>query len=95
MRVMMVAMAAGPGGVWPAGSVQDLDEERATALVEGGFAVAVERDRQDQGPADDDAQPLEAAEDDERPEQLADDGQAQQAADEEAPATRTRRRRKK
>lgn len=88
MQIRMVATAAGPGGVWPAGSVQDLDEARATALVEGGFAVSLAVERQAQ-----EAQTAQA--DDERPEQPEDDAQPLEAADEDAPATRTRRRRKK
>lgn len=41
MRVRMLATAAGPSGVFPAGLVVDIDEELASAFVSGGYAEAV------------------------------------------------------
>lgn len=42
MKVRMVSLAAGPDGSWPPGSVHDLPEGLARALVAGGYAVAVD-----------------------------------------------------
>lgn len=42
MRVRMLKQAAGPDGVWPAGSIQDVAPFMAVALIEGGYAQAVE-----------------------------------------------------
>lgn len=41
MRVRMVSLAAGPDGSWPPGSVLELPDDLARALVAGGYAVAV------------------------------------------------------
>ena len=42
MRVQMITIAAGPHGVWPAGSVQTVDDESGAMLSAGGYAVAVD-----------------------------------------------------
>lgn len=41
MRVRMLSTAAGPAGVWPAGSIQDLSDKQALLLVGGGYAEAI------------------------------------------------------
>ncbi len=41
MRVQMVTLAAGPAGVREIGKVYDLEEEEATTLVDGGYALPV------------------------------------------------------
>lgn len=38
MRVEMLAISAGPDGVFPVGTLRDLDDVVATALVDGGYA---------------------------------------------------------
>lgn len=38
----MVTTAAGPHGVWPAGSVQRVDQETGETLVRYGFAQAID-----------------------------------------------------
>lgn len=40
MRVRMLSTAAGPAGVWPAGSIQDLPDEQGRALMAAGAAEA-------------------------------------------------------
>ena len=42
MRIRMITTAAGPNGVWPAGSVQRVDQETAETLIRYGFAEAVD-----------------------------------------------------
>ena len=42
MLIEMVTMAAGPGGCWPAGSVQNVTPEQAATLIDAGFAVQVD-----------------------------------------------------
>ena len=42
MRIRMITTAAGPHGVWPAGSVQRVDQETAETLIRYGFAEAVD-----------------------------------------------------
>lgn len=41
MQVRMVTTAAGPDGVWPAGSVANVDRDQADVLVRFGYATAV------------------------------------------------------
>ena len=41
MRVRLRNLAAGPGGIMPAGSVAEVSEEAGQALVAGGFADEV------------------------------------------------------
>ena len=41
MKIKMLTTAAGPDGVWPAGSVQDVSAKVAKAMVDGGFAKKV------------------------------------------------------
>ena len=41
MKVRMLSTAAGPDGVWPVHSLQDLPAEVALALIRGGHAVAL------------------------------------------------------
>lgn len=38
----MITTAAGPSGVWPAGSVQRVDQETGETLVRYGFAEALD-----------------------------------------------------
>jgi len=38
MRIQMTTLAAGPEGVWPVGSIQDVSPEEARALVAGRHA---------------------------------------------------------
>ena len=42
MRIRMITTAAGPNGVWPAGSVQRVDQETGETLIRYGFAEAVD-----------------------------------------------------
>lgn len=42
MRVRMLTLAAGPMGVFPPGSVREVSESDAAALIGGGFAVPVD-----------------------------------------------------
>lgn len=42
MKVKMLSTAAGPEGVWPMHSVQELPDEVALALIRGGHAVGLE-----------------------------------------------------
>lgn len=42
MKVRMITTAAGPDGVYPADSVQDLGGPFARALVDGGYALPLE-----------------------------------------------------
>jgi hypothetical protein len=42
MKVRMKTLMAGPEGTFAAGQVADLPEAQAQALIEGGYAVAVE-----------------------------------------------------
>ena len=42
MRIKMLTTAAGPDGVWPAGSIQDLAAPQAKALISGGFAEPID-----------------------------------------------------
>lgn len=42
MRVRMRSAAAGPAGVWPAGSEIEVAAALAEQLIRGGYAVAVE-----------------------------------------------------
>lgn len=42
MRVKMKTMMCGPAGNFNIGQVADLEDEQATALVEGGYAEVVE-----------------------------------------------------
>lgn len=42
MRVRMLTMAAGPGGVFPSGSIRDLPDGEAYALIEGRYAEQIE-----------------------------------------------------
>jgi len=46
MRVRMLTLAAGPEGVWAAGSEVELPEHQAMALVDCGYAVPVRRRRE-------------------------------------------------
>jgi len=41
MQVRMITTAAGPEGVWPAGSVQNIDEATAQTLIDGNFAEPI------------------------------------------------------
>ena len=41
MKVRMITLCAGPGGIWPPGSIVDLPDEQARQFVAGGYAVAV------------------------------------------------------
>ena len=41
MRIKMLTTMAGPDGSANAGQVIDMDDERAVALLEGGYAEAV------------------------------------------------------
>lgn len=41
MKVRMLSTAAGPDGVWPVHSVQDLPDEVALELIRGGHAVGL------------------------------------------------------
>ncbi len=43
MRVRMLATAAGPGGVFLAGQVVDIDPKLAKAFIAGGYAEAVDK----------------------------------------------------
>ncbi|HXF71506.1 MAG TPA: hypothetical protein VNO79_02720 [Actinomycetota bacterium] len=42
MRVQMLTLMAGPSGVREVGGIYELEDEEARALLDGGFAVAVE-----------------------------------------------------
>ena len=42
MRIKMITTAAGPDGVWPAGTIQDVSDVQARAMIAQGFAEAVE-----------------------------------------------------
>lgn len=42
MRIRMITRAAGPDFSWQAGSIQDIEVALALALIEGGYAVAVD-----------------------------------------------------
>lgn len=42
MRVRMLTKAAGPSGIWPEGSVQDVSDGMGKALIGSGFAEAVD-----------------------------------------------------
>jgi len=42
MRVRMLATAAGPFGVLPAGAVADVPEPRGAAFIAGGYAVSLD-----------------------------------------------------
>lgn len=41
MKIRMVTLAAGPGGIYAPGAIVDLDEAIAAAMVAGGYAVLV------------------------------------------------------
>lgn len=41
MKVKMLSTAAGPEGIWPVHSLQDLPAEVAKALIAGGHAVGL------------------------------------------------------
>jgi hypothetical protein len=42
MRIQLTAVMAGPTGSYQAGEIADVDAAEAQALIEGGYAVAVE-----------------------------------------------------
>jgi hypothetical protein len=42
MVVKMITRMAGPGGINPPGSVITIDDNRATELISGGYAVALD-----------------------------------------------------
>lgn len=42
MRISRLTTSAGPSGVVPVGTVQDLPEEEAQDLVDRGYAIALE-----------------------------------------------------
>ncbi len=50
MRVKMLATAAGPNGVFPAGQVVDVDEILAKAFIAGGYAESVDKATDKPGP---------------------------------------------
>jgi predicted patatin/cPLA2 family phospholipase len=41
MRVRMLTTAAGPAGVWMAGSIQEVSDEQGRHFVDGGYAEAI------------------------------------------------------
>lgn len=43
MKIRMLSTAAGPLGVWPEKSTQDVPDEIAEGLIAGGHAVGLER----------------------------------------------------
>jgi hypothetical protein len=81
MRIRMTTLRAGPAGVWPVGSVQDCPPAEARALIDGGYAVAVER-------APDPAAEKAAAEKAAAEKAAAEHTAAEQAAAEQTPAGR-------
>lgn len=42
MRIKMIKLAAGPLGVWPVGSVHEVDADLAAAFVDGGAATYID-----------------------------------------------------
>lgn len=42
MRIKMLALSAGPDGVFKVGAVRDLDDADAAPLIDGGYAVSLE-----------------------------------------------------
>lgn len=42
MQIRMITTAAGPDGVWPAGTEQSVEDAIGIALVDGGYATKIE-----------------------------------------------------
>ena len=61
MRVRMLTTAAGPGGVFIAGQVRDVDAEYGDELVAGGFAAVMEAEPRPEAPETATAEPPENA----------------------------------
>jgi hypothetical protein len=43
MKIKMLTLQAGPTGVREVGSVHDVDDKEAKALIAGGYAIPVEK----------------------------------------------------
>jgi len=41
VKVRMLSLAAGPSGVFPAGTIRDVTDDEALVLVDGGYAEFV------------------------------------------------------
>lgn len=41
MKVKMLTLDAGPKGVFPAGSIREVDEKEGKELVKGGYAIEI------------------------------------------------------
>jgi len=54
MKIKMKTLAAGPDGVWPPGSIRDVPEAEAKALIKGRYAEPVEEIEATEPPGDDD-----------------------------------------
>ena len=52
-KVRLNTTMAGPAGVFPAGSVLDVDDKEAKLLVDGGFAVLLGEETENVGDASD------------------------------------------
>jgi uncharacterized protein YbjT (DUF2867 family) len=51
MRIKMLTLQAGPAGVRSPGSVYDVPPVEAEALIAGGYAVKVEKEKTEAAPA--------------------------------------------
>lgn len=47
MKIRMLTLSAGPNGVRMAGQVIDVDQKEAKALIEGGYAEAIDEPKQE------------------------------------------------